>query len=377
MSEETNLNYLLSTPGSLPFLPATGEGHPAQTPRQHDAPGDHHGDSQTQWLGPRQEHEERSQRHQGLPRQNRQVLNTEIQHIRFNFVFFCRLNISSERNNRDKYPDGAYIDIEHHLLRLALVSEVDPRANKKYSPLETPQQIPRPSSVLVSPKEEERVTQLPDSSDDEDEYRLAQTEPSSDEEDIPPISPPNEMGIPEFDGVIQGPQAASSSFSVKTKSLLCVPKLFKKNSEEKGKTSQAKKGLAKGTGYSGYSEKGWDLKAFMAAQRENDRQIQIVLAKILVELQKLHTMTAVKTRNLPDLLFEAAASSSGSSLAPVETVETEEEERGCKRKRKHSPEAETPVDTRSDLYAVLEGSALVPFLESKLQSSSFLEICKF
>ena len=31
-----------------------------------------------------------------------------------------------------RYPDGAYIDIEHHLLRLALVSEVTPRANKKY-----------------------------------------------------------------------------------------------------------------------------------------------------------------------------------------------------------------------------------------------------
>ena len=119
------------------------------------------------------------------------------------------------------------------------------------------------------------------------------------------------------------------------------------------------------------------MKTFLAAQKENDRQIKIVLEKILVELQKLHTMTSFKTRNLPDLLFEAAASSSGSSLAPVETVETEEEEeRGCKRKRKHSPGAETPVDTRSDLYAVLEGSALVPFLESKLQSSSFLEICK-
>jgi len=33
-----------------------------------------------------------------------------------------------------------------------------------------------------------------------------------------------------------------------------------------------------------------------------------------------------------------------------------------------------PVDPLSDLYAVLEGSALVPFLESKLQANSFLEI---
>ena len=260
------------------------------------------------------------------------------------------------------------------------MSEVDPRANKNYSPLlsATTQQV----SVMKSPLSSVGLTrELPDSSDEEEEFTLAPTVPSSDEEDLPPISPPNEMGIPEFPEVPQA-QASSSSFSVKTKSLLCVPKLFKKNSDEKAKASQAKKGLAKGTGYSNYSTKGWDVKAFMAAQAENDRQIKIVLEKILMELQKLHTLTSVKTRNLPDVLFEAAASSSGSSLAPVETVETEEdedeeEERGCKRKRKHSPGAETPVDTRSDLYAVLEGSCLVPFLESKLQSISFLEICKF
>ena len=32
-----------------------------------------------------------------------------------------RLNLHSDRNNRDTYQDGAYLDIEHHLLRLALV----------------------------------------------------------------------------------------------------------------------------------------------------------------------------------------------------------------------------------------------------------------
>ena len=39
----------------------------------------------------------------------------------------ARLDLVSERNDRERYPDGAYIDIEHHLLRLALVSEVTPR----------------------------------------------------------------------------------------------------------------------------------------------------------------------------------------------------------------------------------------------------------
>merc|ERR1719336_2022045 len=117
----------------------------------------------------------------------------------------------------------------------------------------------------------------------------------------------------------------------------------------------------------------------MAAQKEKDRQIEIVLEKILEELKKFRRMTTVKTRNLPDLLFEAAASSSSASLTPVETLEDADlptqDGRVGNRKRKHSPEA-IPVDPISDLYAVLEGSALVPFLESRLQSSSFLEICR-
>merc|ERR1719336_2505664 len=117
----------------------------------------------------------------------------------------------------------------------------------------------------------------------------------------------------------------------------------------------------------------------MAAQKEKDRQIEIVLEKILEELKKFRRMTTVKTRNLPDLLFEAAGSSSA-GLPAVEAVEEEAEGsvRGGKRKRKHSPDtgAAAPIDPISDLYAVLEGSALVPFLESRLQNSSFLEICR-
>ena len=30
---------------------------------------------------------------------------------------WARLDLMSERNDRSRYPDGAYIDIEHHLLR--------------------------------------------------------------------------------------------------------------------------------------------------------------------------------------------------------------------------------------------------------------------
>ena len=167
---------------------------------------------------------------------------------------------------------------------------------------------------------------------------------------------------------------SSKSFSVMQKLHM---KLMKKR--EASKENPEKKTIAKGTGYSSYHHKGWDTKLWLAAQKEKDRQIMMVLEKILEELKKFRRMTTVKTRNLPDLLFEAAGSSSA-GLPAVEAVEEEGEGsvRGGKRKRKHSPDtgAAAPIDPISDLYAVLEGSALVPFLESRLQNSSFLEICR-
>jgi len=37
-------------------------------------------------------------------------------------LFFHRLEVVSERNDRKRYPRGSYVDIEHHLLKLALVN---------------------------------------------------------------------------------------------------------------------------------------------------------------------------------------------------------------------------------------------------------------
>jgi len=61
---------------------------------------------------------------------------------------WARLDFKSERNDRNRYPDGAYIDIEHHLLRLALVSEVAPRANKKYVSPTPPVPVSLPWSAM-------------------------------------------------------------------------------------------------------------------------------------------------------------------------------------------------------------------------------------
>ena len=45
---------------------------------------------------------------------------------------------------------GAYNSIEHHLLRLALVSEIVPRANNKYKVAEIPEAVKLPLSAVES-----------------------------------------------------------------------------------------------------------------------------------------------------------------------------------------------------------------------------------
>ena len=70
--------------------------------------------------------------------------------------------------------------------------------------------------------------------------------------------------------------------------------------------------MTSGVGYSTYNNKGWDVKAFMAAQQEKDKQIELVLDKILLELKRLHSAQCTIGRNLPDLISTASGSGSGS-----------------------------------------------------------------
>lgn len=258
---------------------------------------------------------------------------------------WARLDLTSERNDMSRYPDGAYIDIEHHLLRLALVSEITPRANKKYVTA-VPLPANLPSSAVVSPG-------TPQEKKDDKKNKPAKI----------------------FGWNIHVPGTSGST----------------SKAEKKKKEDQPAKNMAKGVGYSNYQHKGWDVKAYMAAQNEKDKQIQLVLDKIFAELKKLHTSHQTVSRNLPDLLEGATAGQGGQGLPPVDVDGGGANGRinrgSSRRKRKHSPDdvaaqvdtpgsssTEGPVDPLSDLYAVLEGSALVPFLEIKLQANSFLEI---
>ena len=57
--------------------------------------------------------------------------------------------------------------------------------------------------------------------------------------------------------------------------------------DRKKKEQKVVKSQTKGTGYSSYQNKGWDVKAYMAAQKEKEKQIQLVLENICSELKKI------------------------------------------------------------------------------------------
>ena len=73
--------------------------------------------------------------------------------------------------------------------------------------------------------------------------------------------------------------------------------------------------MAKGVGYSSFMAKGWDTKAYLALQKEKDKQLVSVLSDVISELKKYSIKSS---------------------------------------------------DDQS-LFSVVECSALVPFIESKLQ----------
>ena len=168
---------------------------------------------------------------------------------------WARIDLASEKNDCGKHPEGAYIKIEHHLLQLAMMSEVTPRGDLRHHDQ-------RPNKMCA-------ITAKPTS---------------------PPASGTESHG------------ACNSSGS--------------KSSNSSSSTSK-KAPHPKGTGYSSHGHKGWDVRVHQAAQKEKDSQIQMVLKMICSEL-------------------------------------------------KRSRDGDT-ADSVSDLHAVVEGSALLPFLETKLQ----------
>jgi len=396
---------------------------------------------------------------------------------------WARVELSSPRNSRERYPEGAYIQIEQHLLRLALVSEVAPRVNNKFTA-----SLPSPpafSPVFNQPQEFTSVEISSDKDEDEDKhidddkdkptdiYEKNEGEKTEIEDEIDCYLDVDMDNDAFFDTPMEFMDDYDSGTmklmlsKLKEKHKLMAEKLveaqgsnsdgnpnlikvenptpsgngladdgdkssgkdlFKKVGEFSSKVmklgeylanrqkklgARANKQKSSGVGYSNmYSkQKGWDVEAYKAAQKEKDEQIQMVLEKICHELKDLRSLFCKPTWNLPDLVHgnDAASASSKpstrshtSSMPSVEfvsdcerlminevrhpTVQGTQHNFGlmesstsvysaqCSRKRKHS--MENIVDSRADVYTILESSALIPYFQSKLLDNSFIEVCR-
>lgn len=177
---------------------------------------------------------------------------------------WARIEVDYERNDLNRCP---YLDIEHHLLTLAQVSEITPRVNKVYT------------------LGEDKIRELKNTA-------------------------------------------------------------FMQLGKSKDDKSQEEY-WAKGVGFGHNNRPGWDIDAYIAAQKEKDKKIESALKDILKELRSLKV----------ELVPKAGTS--------------KDEEAACSMSRVNGS-----GDNVDDIYTVLEGSALIPCLENYLQIDSFLEISR-
>ena len=111
----------------------------------------------------------------------------------------------------------------------------------------------------------------------------------------------------------------------------------------------------------------WDINCHVAAQKAKNKQIEFVLDQILEEFKKFHSFVSDRT--------------SGATNSVVSKSEAKSRKIDSDRKRKLTPRnktltpCKTPLWRASDLYSLVEGSALIPCLEILLRADSFLEIC--
>lgn len=177
---------------------------------------------------------------------------------------WARIEVDYDRNELTRCP---YLDIEHHLLTLAQVSEITPRVNQVYT------------------LDEDKIKELKNTA-------FMQIGKSKDGK-----------GVEEY--------------------------------------------WAKGVGFGHNNRPGWDIDAYIAAQKEKDNKIESALKDILRELRTLKV----------ELVPRAGTS--------------KDDQAGCSVSRFNGA-----GDNVDDIYSVLEGSALIPCLENYLQIDSFLEISR-
>lgn len=148
-----------------------------------------------------------------------------------------------------------------------------------------------------------------------------------------------------------------------------------------------------GTGYSTYSDKGWDINAHIAVEKEKDKKIEAVLHKIWIDLQEYLAHYDILVKPTDDPMVESTDSADmndeamicngqPSQPSPSKTVpeSASVDEGGANNGHFVLSKQKLYLPNQSDasrqLYEALEASTLIPFIEQKLQVDSFLEICR-
>ncbi|WAR24443.1 BIRC6-like protein [Mya arenaria] len=122
------------------------------------------------------------------------------------------------------------------------------------------------------------------------------------------------------------------------------------------KTSQEKEKdefWAKGVGYGHVNRPGWDIDAYLAANREKDNKIESALRDIVKELKRLPACQTTTEIAATSSVYDVAGTSSMDITPPPGSG-----------------------DFIHDIYTVLEGSVLIPFIEQHLKENSLLEISR-
>lgn len=287
----------------------------------------------------------------------------------------CRLNLDNYnyKNDPKKYLDGAYYDVEHSLLRLSVVSETAPRGARNNPPSYPGIQAylpPAPSSLAGSSKQSTSSLKASKSKTEQAMEKFCSlSAPSS-----PLLLPAAFKNLTKTKHFI----AYSSSSCIKK----AKDYTSKKNTGGQIATL-AKDFWAKGTGYGSHRHpSAWDVNAYVAAQKEKDRQLEIVLSDILQDLQKEFSKPEFCQDPLQFQSFARRSSSGEESTFSSEGANSNTNGHSSDWSISNSSigsagAANYESTTDEDIYGILEGSALIPFLEVRSKKGLKLRLIEY
>lgn len=122
----------------------------------------------------------------------------------------------------------------------------------------------------------------------------------------------------------------------------------------------------------------WDMKAYLAAQKEKDKKVEATLLDILTELRHLYSNHAPQLKPPTQRGNLRGLANLSNHVQPMDTSLVDGKGEGHHHRPTHSAVPPPPpahveaeqvtgvIDPIDNMYLVLEGSALIPFFEVSL-----------